>query len=200
MLDAIIGALLPVVVTLLLGTVAGWRHDEDAKAAGALNTMVLRYALPLSLFVGTVSTPRATLLAQAPLALILLIGMAVPFALAFAVARFGVGRPLGTAALQALGFGFPAIPFTGIPILMPLIGHEALVVVAIGGVVSNIILVPATLVLLSMAGDGSGSGGEGGRRLGWARSCRARSSSPWCWPRSWASLPCLSESRSRPCS
>lgn len=42
MLNAIFGALLPVIVTLLLGVIAGWRHDEDSKAAGALNVMVLR--------------------------------------------------------------------------------------------------------------------------------------------------------------
>ena len=75
MIDTIVGALLPIVVTLLLGALAGWQHDEDQKAAHALNTMVLHYALPLALFSGTVATPRSTLLAQGPLALILLIGM-----------------------------------------------------------------------------------------------------------------------------
>ena len=50
---AILGALLPVIVTLALGMLAGWRRDEDTQAAESLNRMVLVYALPLALFAGT---------------------------------------------------------------------------------------------------------------------------------------------------
>lgn len=170
MLETIVGALLPVILTLVLGVIAGWRHDEDAKAAGALNLMVLRYALPLALFAGMVGTPRATLLAQGKLALILLIGTVVPFLIAFGL-RYWKSRDLSAAALQGMGFGFPSIPFTAIAILTPLVGNKAVLVVAVGGSVINILVVPATLVLLALAkrsqgaGDGSkqqpsGSGGQ----------------------------------------
>ncbi len=150
MLETIVGALLPVVLTLVLGVIAGWRHDEDSKAAGALNRMVLRYALPLALFAGTVGTPRATLLAQGKLALILLIGTVVPFLIAFGL-RYWKSRDLSAAALQGMGFGFPSIPFTAIAILTPLVGNAAVLVVAVGGSVINILVVPATLVALALA-------------------------------------------------
>ncbi len=39
MIETIIGALLPVVVTLLLGFVAGWRQDFDSAHALILNRM-----------------------------------------------------------------------------------------------------------------------------------------------------------------
>ena len=61
MLNTILSALLPIVVTFLLGFVAAWHHDFGPTDAPILNRMVLRYAVPLVLFVGTVSTPRAQL-------------------------------------------------------------------------------------------------------------------------------------------
>ena len=149
MLETIVGALLPVILTLGLGVLAGWHCDEDSKAAGALNRMVLRYALPLALFAGTVGTPRATLLAQGKLALILLIGTVVPFLIAFSL-RYWKSRDLSAAALQGMGFGFPSIPFTAIAILTPLVGNAAVLVVAVGGSVINILVVPATLVALAL--------------------------------------------------
>ncbi len=149
MLETVVGALLPVVLTLVLGVIAGWRHDEDSKAAGALNRMVLRYALPLALFAGTVGTPRATMLAQGKLVLILLIGTVLPFLMAFGV-RYWKSRDLSTAALQGMAFGFPSIPFTAIAILTPLIGSAAILVVAVGGSVINVLIVPATLVALAL--------------------------------------------------
>ena len=153
MIDTIVGALLPIVVTLLLGAFAGWQHDEDQKAAHALNTMVLHYALPLALFSGTVTTPRSTLLAQGPLALVLLIGMAVPFAAMCLTIWRGSAEAPGVTALRAMGLGLPAIPFTGIPILSPLIGGgQAVIVVAVGASVINIIIVPATLLLIELYG------------------------------------------------
>jgi hypothetical protein len=61
MLETILGALLPMVVTFLLGFVAARRADFGPTDAAILNRMALRYAVPLMLFAGTVSTPRAEL-------------------------------------------------------------------------------------------------------------------------------------------
>lgn len=60
----IIGALLPTVVTLLLGFLAGWHHDFDTKQASVLNSMVMLYALPLSLFAGMVGMARDQVLCR----------------------------------------------------------------------------------------------------------------------------------------
>ncbi len=76
MIETVIGALLPIVVTLVLGFIAGWHHDFDAKQATILNRMLMLYALPLSLFAGMTGTDRTQVLSQGPLALAILIGMA----------------------------------------------------------------------------------------------------------------------------
>ena len=103
MLETVLGATLPVVASVLLGFVAGWRHDENPSTANPINTMVLRYALPLSLFAATVATPRAQLLAQGPLARILIIALVVP--VAFAFVQYMISRNMTASALQALAFG-----------------------------------------------------------------------------------------------
>ena len=46
MLHTIVSSLVPVVGTLLLGGGGGRQGDKDARAARALNTMVLTRALP----------------------------------------------------------------------------------------------------------------------------------------------------------
>jgi malonate transporter and related proteins len=46
MINTALNALLPMVVTFLLGFVASWRHDFGAKDATVLNRMVLHYAVP----------------------------------------------------------------------------------------------------------------------------------------------------------
>ena len=162
MLNVILGALLPVIVTLALGMLAGWRQDQDTGAAEALNRMVLVYALPLALFAGTITVPRQELVSQWPLLLALLAGTVLPYLLAFLVDRILVGRTMQASALQAMAFGFPAIAFTGIPILTPLIGSKATLVVDVAGLTGNIVILPITLVLLSYAEEQKHSAGSGG--------------------------------------
>jgi hypothetical protein len=50
MLATVLGAVLPMVVTVLLGFVAAWHHDFGPKDAPILNRMVLVYAKGLSLY------------------------------------------------------------------------------------------------------------------------------------------------------
>ena len=158
MINVILGALLPVVVTLALGMLAGWHRDQDVGAARSLNHMVLTYALPLALFAGTITIPRPELISDWPLLVILLTATLLPFLAALLVDLYVVRRSLPAAALQAMAFGFPAIAFTGIPILTPLIGSKATLVVDFAGLTGNIVILPATLVLLSFDQVSGGSG------------------------------------------
>ena len=67
-MNAVVGALLPLIVTLALGFFAGWRHDFTPAQASVLNRMVLLYALPLMLFAGMVTIKRGTLTSDLGLA------------------------------------------------------------------------------------------------------------------------------------
>jgi predicted permease len=100
LVQTILSALAPIVFTLLLGFVAAWRHDFGPKEASVLNRMVLLYAVPLALFVGTVGTPRADLVQDITLVVALfaaIVGLlcagfsAVPFRISLFVERERIG-------------------------------------------------------------------------------------------------------------
>ena len=114
--------------------------------------MVLLYALPLLLFAGTVTIKRSTLTSDLGLAAAIVAGMLGTYLVTFLIVRFALHRPLGVSALTALAVGGPAIPFAGVVVLGYLYGPSVSAVpVAVGALVFNVIEVPVTLVLLSVA-------------------------------------------------
>jgi malonate transporter and related proteins len=150
--NTVIGALLPLIVTLALGFFAAWHHDFTPAQAPVLNRMVLLYALPLLLFTGTVTIKRSTLTSDLGLAAAIAGGMLGTFLVMFLIVRFALRRPVGVSALTALAVGAPAIPFAGVVVLGYLYGPSlSAVPVAVGALVFNVIEVPVTLVLLSAA-------------------------------------------------
>lgn len=149
MIETVVGALLPIVVTLVLGFVAGWHHDFDAKQATILNRMVMLYALPLSLFAGMVGMDRSQILAQGPIALSILVGMALTYGIVYLLCRYVFHRDTMTAALEALAISGPAVPFVGVTVLGHLFGTQSAVPISVASLVMNLIQVPLTLMLLS---------------------------------------------------
>lgn len=150
MITTILSTLLPVVVTLLLGLVAARHHDFDAKDAAILNRMVLTYAVPLSIFVGTVSTQRAELAQSIPLVVAIFVGIVGMYALAFLLSRFVLRFSMGTSALAAVTAAGPAVPFYGPAILGGLFGQASAVPIAVASVVINLTIVPLTIFLLTL--------------------------------------------------
>ena len=96
MLESILRALLPMVVTFLLGFVAAWRGDFGPKDAAILNRMALLYAVPLLLFAGTVSTPRAELSQDLPLLIALCVAIVGLYGAVLLSSRFAFRRRLST--------------------------------------------------------------------------------------------------------
>jgi len=150
MISTILNTMLPVVVTLMLGFVAAWHHDFNTKAATILNRMVLTYAVPLSVFVGTVGTSRANLIHSIPLALAILVGIVGMYALVYLLCRFVFRLKMTTSALAALTASGPAVPFVGPAILGGVFGAGSAVPIAVASIVINITIVPLTIFLLTM--------------------------------------------------
>jgi malonate transporter and related proteins len=148
--STIISALLPIVVTLMLGFAAGWHQDFDEKQAAILNRMIMLYALSLNLFAGMIGTPRDDILRQGVLAITILLGMVGTYAIVFVIARFICRRNLMTSSLQALAVGGPAVPFVGVPILGQPVGTASAIPISVASLALNLIQVPVTIMLLSV--------------------------------------------------
>ena len=150
MLNTVVGALLPIVVTLVFGFFAAWHKDFTADQASVLNRMVMLYALPLSLFAGMVTTKRGQLTSDLGLAAAIAGAMLGSQLVTIVIARFLLHRSLGFSALAGLAVGGPAVPFVGVSVLGYLFGSASTVPIAVASLVMNIIQVPLTLVLLSI--------------------------------------------------
>ena len=145
MVETVLTALAPVVVTLLLGFVAAWHQDFGAKDAAVLNRMVLLYAVPVALFVGTVGTARGELVQEVAFAVAMCVAIVGMYALVFLFFRFMLRFSLGESVLAALAASAPAAPFMGPAILGDLFGKASAISIAIASLVINLVVVPVTI-------------------------------------------------------
>ena len=150
MVQTILSALAPIVFTLLLGFVAAWRHDFGPKEASVLNRMVLLYAVPLALFVGTVGTPRADLVQDIAFVVAIFVAIVGLYALVFLLFHFVFRFSLSESVLAALTASAPAVPFMGPAILGDLFGKASAVTIAIAALIINLIVVPITILGLAL--------------------------------------------------
>lgn len=157
MIHTVIGALLPIVLTLVLGFLAAWHHDFTTDQAGVLNRMVMLYALPLSLFASMVSTKRSELTSDGVIAAAIAGAMVAGYAVTYVVSRYVLKHDSAFAALAALSVGGPAVPFVGVSVLGYLFGSSSAVPIAVAALVMNIVQVPVTIVLLSVSSRGKDS-------------------------------------------
>jgi predicted permease len=150
MFEKILGALLPAIITILLGYFAARHHDFSKSEVPTLNRMVMTYALPLALFVGVLSAGRDELIADLPLAAFLTAAMVGMYFIVLLAAIFIFRHPPGLSALRALMASAPSTAFVGVPVLGYLYGTSGDIPIAIGGIVISLVQLPATLILLQL--------------------------------------------------
>jgi malonate transporter and related proteins len=149
-LNTVLGALLPMVVTFVLGFIAAWHRDFGRNDASILNRMVLLYAVPLALFAGTVTTSRAALSQDIPLVIALCVAIIALYGLVFLFSRIIFRVPTSVSALHALAASAPAVPFVGPAVLGDLFGGLSAVPIAVASLVINLAVVPVTILLLTL--------------------------------------------------
>jgi predicted permease len=145
------------VVSILLGFVAAWRHDFGSKDASTLNRMVLQYAVPLTLFTGTVMTSRKAFSQDLPLVITLCVGITGFYCVVFLFSRLVLHMQVSSSALSALTASAPAVPFVGPVVLGDLFGGLSAIPIAIASLVINLTVVPITILLLALDSTGRGS-------------------------------------------
>lgn len=141
---------IPIIFVLVFGYVVG-RRQGFGSGPGPLKTMnklVLSYALPSSLFAGTVIVSRQQLIHDLSTLLVMLVTMIGGFLAVFLVARYLLKRTIITACLQALAVSMPAGPFYGPALLSPVYGAGSSISVSMVSIAMNVFLVPLAMVLL----------------------------------------------------
>ena len=150
----ILYAIVPIIVVMLAGYIAGRRGSFTGDDSKKFNKVVLVYALPAALFVSIVDASREMLVKDIKLSLISLVVIMFCFMTVYFIYKLCFKKnPPGSAAVMALISGSPTIGFLGFAVLEPIFGTTPFValVVAIVGIVVNAIGIPVGLSLLNAA-------------------------------------------------
>ncbi len=148
----ILYAIVPILVVMLGGYIAGKKGAFSGNDAKKFNKVVLDFALPAALFVSIVQATREDLAKDLKLTLISVLGIMGCFLLVYFIFRYCFKKNTGAdAAVSALISGSPTIGFLGFAVLEPIFGTKPSValVVAIVGIVVNAIGIPVGLSLMN---------------------------------------------------
>jgi len=163
MTQTILAALLPVVFVVALGVLAARFHIIEKSAAPMFADFVVRFALPLALLGGVLNISPAAI-ENGPYLLSMLLGLMVPYAIAFGIGKLLFRHSLSESALQALVCAFPSMAYSGLPVLEAVVGQQGVLAVVVGNLVTSVIMIPLTLVLVQI-GLGGGKAGQNATAL-----------------------------------
>lgn len=149
------GAILPVIITVIIGYISGKRKDFNWQQAGDINKIVMLYALPLSIFSNMVMTPRHIVMTMGPVA-VAIIGADSQLRHSLTGRPLSVSTRLALSTLQALAIGSPAVPFIGTSVLAFLFGTVSASLITVSSITQNVFQLPLVMILMSVAtGDKS---------------------------------------------
>jgi predicted permease len=157
--QTILAALLPVVFVVALGLLAAHLGIIQKTSSTVFADFVVRFALPLALFGGVLQiSPKAIENAHYLFAMVL--GLMLPYALAFVAGKVIFRHSIGESALQGLVSAFPSMAYSGLPVLEAVVGPQGVLAIVVGNLVTSLIMIPLTLVLVEVSlGGGKGQGG-----------------------------------------
>lgn len=163
-------AIVPIIVVMLAGYIAGKKGAFTGANAKAFNKVVLDFALPAALFVSIVDASREMLVRDIKLTIISTVAIMACFMLVYFIYSYCFkSNTKADGAIMALVCGSPTIGFLGFAVLEPIFGTNPSValVVAIVGIVVNAIGIPVGLSLLNSAKEKEQGAAAGKKVSAW---------------------------------
>lgn len=149
-------AIAPVLLVLALGFAAGRHKSFDDDQVRGLSRLALTYALPAALFLSMAHFSRSNLVAQAPVALVMLAGYSGLYFVLYWLLRL-LRRTRLEAALLGYTFASSSVPVFGLTVLTPIYGQETgAAVVGLVALITNLAQVSIAVFLLESAAPGAG--------------------------------------------
>ena len=147
-------SLFPLVFIMLLGWLSGKLGYTRREDASVLATVVIRFALPVHLFIGALNT-HPDKMKNFTFMAVLVIGLMGSYILTLLISRYVFRHDIKTSAIQSLVCAFPDMAYFGAPVLAVLICPEGFLGVLIGNLVTSVLMIPLTIILIRM-GDKRG--------------------------------------------
>jgi len=144
---------IPIIFVLALGFYAGKGKffGTEGKPLGTLNELVLTFALPPALFVGTITVSHKTLIQEIDLFFSLLVSLFIAYFIGLAIAKYLFKRNMVEASIAGLAVSFSAGPFYGPALLGSLYGVSSDVAVSMISVAINVFIVPLATIIIKMS-------------------------------------------------
>jgi malonate transporter len=139
-------SVVPLFFVMALGYLAGWLRDIDNHHVAELNALVMDFALPASLFVAMVQTPRELLLEQGTLMLVLAVSMLAIYGLHYFLQTSLFRLDSRQAAVVSLTTGLPNFASAGLPLIRSVFGAEN--TVSVGSLPRSVVKVVRSLAAL----------------------------------------------------
>lgn len=141
---------IPIIFVLTFGFFAGKKQafGTEGKPLSTLNELVLTFALPPALFVGTVTVSHHTLIHELDLFFSLLVSLFIAYIVGLGIAKYLFKRNMVEASIAGLAVSFSAGPFYGPALLGSLYGVESGVAVSMISVVINVFIVPLATIII----------------------------------------------------
>lgn len=156
MVSTISSALLPILFVAFLGWLAVRLQLFDRHATTAFSTFVVRFALPLALFLAA-SRAKASNLTDAAFVASLAAGLVGTYVLGLLLGRYVFRLDMRASALQGLSCSFPNLAYCGPPVLLAAVGAQGLLAVIVGNLIVAVVIVPFTVVVAQLAAPPRGS-------------------------------------------
>lgn len=152
MVKLLLDALFPLVFVMGLGWLSGKLGYMKRSEASTLASVVVRFALPLHLFIGALNTPPEKL-QNFPFILALTIGLMGSYFISLLVAKYVFKHDIKTSAIQSLVCAFPDMAYFGAPVLSVLVGAVGFLGVLIGNLITSLLMIPITIILMRLGED-----------------------------------------------
>jgi malonate transporter and related proteins len=151
MIETVLDGILPIAFVIALGWLSGRLKLLKHEDAGVFATLIIRFALPLALFLGAAKTTPDKL-SNLGFAGCLVFGLMGTFILALFVGHRVFKHDLRTSTMQALVCAFPDMAYFGAPILAAMFGPEGFLAVLVGNLITSILMLPLTIILTRVSG------------------------------------------------
>src|SRR5471032_174783 len=143
----IASALIPFFFSMGAGFFAG-KVNPGRMPLSSINTMLVDYALPFSLFLDAARIKPADLASHATLIAVLAVVMLAPYLISLSLSRLWFRVNLGHAAVRSVTIGMPNFAAVGLPLLHAVYGDDSRLTVALAITTASVVMSPAALILL----------------------------------------------------
>ncbi|WP_392561470.1 AEC family transporter [Orbus sturtevantii] len=147
-----VSVVIPIIFVLCFGFFASRQKafGTEGNPISNINELVLNFALPPALFVGTITVTRSALSADFILFIVLFTSLLVGYLVGFVIAKLLFKRSIIEASIAGLAVSFSAGPFYGPALLGSLYGIQSGVAVSIISLVINVFIVPLATIMIKL--------------------------------------------------